>query len=139
AGDDQQHPGAAHRPDRQRADPGQPAVQRGQPAQSGQLAEPARHPGAARAVGGWVKRRPDAKKGGRGLCGAASGLNAGLVASVTLRRQVNGGAWTTVRQAVYTYYDGTQPFGNQGDLQLATILDGAGNVLDTKYYRYYTP
>src|SRR5207253_2726079 len=31
----------------------------------------------------------------------ASGANAGLVSNVTLRRQTNGGAWTTVRQAAY--------------------------------------
>jgi RHS repeat-associated protein len=68
----------------------------------------------------------------------ASGTNAGLFANVTLRRQVNGGAWTIVRQVDYGYYDGVQPYGNAGDLQTATIKDGAGNALDTKYYRYYT-
>jgi hypothetical protein len=69
----------------------------------------------------------------------ASGVNAGLVAGLTLRRQVNGGPWSTVRQAVYAYYDGTQPYGNAGDLQTTTILDGNNNVLDTTYFRYYTP
>ena len=68
-----------------------------------------------------------------------SGVNAGLLQNVTLRRQVNGGAWTTIRQAVYTYYDGTQPYGNAGDLQTEQIEDAAGHVLDTTYYRYYTP
>jgi RHS repeat-associated protein len=68
----------------------------------------------------------------------ASGPNAGLLATVTLRRQVNGGAWTVVRQAAYAYYDGVQLYGNAGDLQTATIKDAAGNALDTKYYRYYT-
>ncbi len=63
---------------------------------------------------------------------------AGLLSGVTLRRQVNGGAWSTVRQAQYTYYDGVLAHGNQGDLMLAQVLDGAGNVLDTNYYRYYT-
>jgi RHS repeat-associated protein len=67
-----------------------------------------------------------------------SGVNAGLVASLTLRRQVNGGPWSTVRQASYTYYDGTQPYGNAGDLQTASIEDANGNILDTTYYRYYT-
>jgi RHS repeat-associated protein len=69
----------------------------------------------------------------------ASGTNAGLLQNVTLRRQVGGGSWSTVRQVNYAYYDGTQPYGNAGDLQTATILDGAGNTLDTKYYRYYQP
>jgi RHS repeat-associated protein len=66
--------------------------------------------------------------------------NAGVMASTTLRRQVNGGAWTTVRVVNYDYYDGTsnKPFGNLGDLRTATILDGNNNVIDTMYYRYYT-
>jgi RHS repeat-associated protein len=65
--------------------------------------------------------------------------NAGLLSGVTLRTQVNGGAWTTVQQVQYTYYDGTQQYGgNPGDLMTATVTDGSGNVLDTNYYRYYT-
>jgi YD repeat-containing protein len=67
----------------------------------------------------------------------ASGTNQGLIASVVLRRQVNGGSWSTVREVDYSYYDGTQSYGNAGDLQKAVIKDGGGNVLDTKYYRYY--
>jgi hypothetical protein len=65
--------------------------------------------------------------------------NAGLLGNVTLRRQINGGAWTTVRQVQYAYYDGTQQYGgNLGDLMTATVEDGSGNVLSTSYYRYYT-
>jgi RHS repeat-associated protein len=66
-------------------------------------------------------------------------VNAGLLANVTLRRQVNGGAWSTVRQVAYTYYDGTSTdtHGNIGDLRLATVSDGSGTVLETSYYRYY--
>src|SRR5439155_16670390 len=47
---------------------------------------------------------------------AAPDLNAGLLANVTLRRQLNGGSWTTVRQVAYDYYDGTsqKPYGNLG-------------------------
>ncbi|MFL5246024.1 MAG: RHS repeat-associated core domain-containing protein [Gemmataceae bacterium] len=37
----------------------------------------------------------------------------------------------------YAYYDGVQSFGNLHDLQTAKLKDGAGNVLDTRYYRYY--
>jgi hypothetical protein len=71
---------------------------------------------------------------------ASPDLNAGRLASVTLRRQVNGGAWTTVRKVAYDYYDGTaqKPYGNLGDLRTATLLDGSGNRLDTNSYRYYT-
>src|SRR5262249_33222077 len=66
--------------------------------------------------------------------------NAGLLANVTLRRQVNGGTWSTVRQVAYDYYDGTtgKPYGNLGDLRRATVLDGNNNARDTSYYRYYT-
>jgi hypothetical protein len=67
-----------------------------------------------------------------------SGVNAGLLSNVTLRRQVNGGSWTIVRQVAYTYYDGTtDTHGNVNDLKLAVIEDSGGNALDTKYYRYY--
>ena len=68
-----------------------------------------------------------------------TGVNAGLLSNVTLRQQTNGGAWTTIQQVQYTYYDGTTSYGNQGDLELAQTEDGSGNVLDTDYYRYYTP
>jgi hypothetical protein len=65
--------------------------------------------------------------------------NAGLLSNVTLRTQVNGGAWSIVQQVAYTYYDGTQQYGgNLGDLMTATVEDGSGNVLSTSYYRYYT-
>jgi RHS repeat-associated protein len=69
----------------------------------------------------------------------SSGVNSGLLQSVVLRRQVNGGAWTVVRQVQYAYYDGTQSYGNAGDLMTATVQDGSGNTIDTSYYRYYTP
>jgi YD repeat-containing protein len=66
--------------------------------------------------------------------------NAGLLNGVTLRRQVNGGAWAVVQQVQYAYYDGTQQYGgNLGDLMTATVLDGSNNVLSTSYYRYYMP
>jgi hypothetical protein len=72
---------------------------------------------------------------------ASPDLNAGQISNITLRRQVNGGAWTIVRQVSYDYYDGTsqKPYGNLGDLRLATIKDANGNAIDTDYYRYYTP
>jgi RHS repeat-associated protein len=49
---------------------------------------------------------------------------------------------TIVRQAVYSYYDGSysgdNAYGNAGDLKTVTIEDGSGNMLDESYYRYYT-
>jgi len=51
--------------------------------------------------------------------------NVGLLGSMTLCRQVNGGAWSTVRQVQYGYYDGTQQYGGTlGDLMAATVEDG---------------
>jgi hypothetical protein len=68
----------------------------------------------------------------------SSGVNAGLLAGVTLRTKVNGGSWSTVRQVQYGYYDGTQTYGGSaGDLMTATVLDAGSNVLDVSYYRYY--
>src|SRR5262249_47178500 len=68
-----------------------------------------------------------------------SGPNAGLLSNVTLRRQTSSsGPWTIVRQVDYTYYNGSEPFGNIGDLKTAIVRDAAGNALDTNYYRYYT-
>jgi hypothetical protein len=64
--------------------------------------------------------------------------NAGNLSQVVLRRQTNGGSWSTVRQVVYGYYVSTDSHGNLGDLKTATIEDGSGNSLDTDYYRFYT-
>jgi RHS repeat-associated protein len=61
-----------------------------------------------------------------------------LLSNVTLRRETNCGPFSTVRQTDYTYYDGA-PNGNAGDLKTETLKDGAGNPLDTTYYRYYIP
>jgi RHS repeat-associated protein len=66
------------------------------------------------------------------------GVNAGLLQNVTLERQTDGGPQNVVRQVAYTYYDGTQPYGNPGDLMLAQVEDANGAVLDTSYYRFYT-
>ncbi|MCI0684777.1 MAG: hypothetical protein L0Y71_21985, partial [Gemmataceae bacterium] len=68
----------------------------------------------------------------------ASGANAGEISSVVQRRQVNGGAWNTIRTVDYTHYDGVEANGNARDLKTAKIKDASGNVLDTFYYRYYT-
>ena len=64
--------------------------------------------------------------------------NAGKVASVTLRQQVNAGGFTAVRKAEYAYYEGVESFGTLGDLKTVAVRDGSGTVLDTTYYRYHT-
>jgi streptogramin lyase len=70
----------------------------------------------------------------------ASDPNKGLLQSVVLRRSTDGGTtWSTVRQALYSYYATLDVKGNLGDLHTAQVEDGAGNVLDTSYYRYYRP
>ena len=65
--------------------------------------------------------------------------NTGLLSSVQLRRPNGQGGWTLIQQVVYSYYDGTQSYGNLGDLKTASVEDAQGDVLDTDYYRYYTP
>jgi hypothetical protein len=45
------------------------------------------------------------------------------------RRSTNGGSsWTTVRQVAYGYYDGTQSYGNSGDLMTATVQPEKGTA-----------
>ncbi len=66
-----------------------------------------------------------------------SGVNQGLYSNITLRRQVNGGSWSVIRQVDYTYYNTGEANGNPNDLKSTTVRDAAGNPLDTTYYRYY--
>ncbi|MDW8267040.1 MAG: hypothetical protein RMJ52_17095, partial [Gemmataceae bacterium] len=65
------------------------------------------------------------------------GVNAGLIASITQRRRVGSGSWSTVRKAEYVYYDGVEPHGSTGDLKKVVVKDAADAVLETSYYRYY--
>jgi hypothetical protein len=65
------------------------------------------------------------------------GVNAGLIASITQRRRVGAGPWSTVRKAEYLYYDGVEPHGSAGDLKKVVVKDAADAVLETSYYRYY--
>jgi len=77
-----------------------------------------------------------------------SGVNEGLLSSVTLRQSTDGGTdWQYLQSIQYTYYDGTDyaSCGNAGDLMTATIEDPSGTYLapvwtsiSTDYYRYYT-
>ncbi len=53
--------------------------------------------------------------------------------TATLRRQVGGGAWSTVRSVAYTLGSG----GSSGQVVLAVVRDAAGAALETSYNRYY--
>ena len=64
-----------------------------------------------------------------------SGVNAGLLKTVQL---LHGSSATPDRQVEYAYWDGTTSGGNAGMLQKAEVRDGAGNVIDTSFYRYFT-
>ena len=63
----------------------------------------------------------------------------GLIYNVQLRRSNGQGGWTILQQVDYEYYGSSESYGNLDDLKTATTRDGDGNVLDTQYYRYYTP
>jgi RHS repeat-associated protein len=71
----------------------------------------------------------------------SGGVNDGKVESVTLRRQVGSGSWTTIRKVEYAYYTGTesagQDHGTAGDLKTAVVKDSGGVVLDQQYFRYF--
>ncbi len=62
----------------------------------------------------------------------------GRVSNVQLRRgPTTSGPWTVIRQVDYHYYGGSDPNGNNGDLQRAIVKDGSASLIGTKYYRYY--
>jgi len=59
---------------------------------------------------------------------------------VTLRRQVNAGAWTDIRRVLYEYYADAENFGSAGDLKRARIQvpqDSTWADSEIHYYRYY--
>ncbi len=68
-------------------------------------------------------------------------MGAGQLAKEVLKQTITGTTTTnlTVRKVKYAYYNPGDAFGNAGNLKTVTVLDGADNVLDTTYYRYYTP
>ena len=67
----------------------------------------------------------------------SSGTNSGLLDSVTERRKVGTGSWSTVRTTAYTYYDGSTASGLARELKTAVVKDASSNILDQNYYRYY--
>lgn len=67
----------------------------------------------------------------------AGDANAGKLASVAWHQCAGDVIGSKVRSVGYTYYGPDSVNGGFGDLRTATISDGAGNAIDTKYYRYY--
>ncbi|MCD4825546.1 MAG: cadherin-like domain-containing protein, partial [Phycisphaerae bacterium] len=63
--------------------------------------------------------------------------NAGKIQTVQRRHPDGEGGWDVVQQVEYAYYTDGESNGNLGDLKTATIQDGSGNSIETKYYRYY--
>ena len=64
----------------------------------------------------------------------------GQATALTLRSQVNGGAWNPIRKVVYEYYADGESYGSPGDLKRArTQVPQGGGWADVQihYYRYY--
>ena len=73
-----------------------------------------------------------------------NGQSVEMISSIVQQEQLAGQVNpSTVRQVVYSYYDGSysgdNTYGNAGDLKTATVEDASGNVINEYYYRYYTP
>ncbi len=66
----------------------------------------------------------------------------GTVSQIAVNRHTDSNPDTTIRQVVFTYYDGSQVGGNAGDLMLAQVQEPNGqgmmSTFDTYYYRYDT-
>ncbi len=62
--------------------------------------------------------------------------NVGMISNVTMKNSTGGSG--IVRQVAYAYYDSITDTagGSATDLKSATIEDGAGNPIDTTFYRY---
>jgi hypothetical protein len=63
-----------------------------------------------------------------------------VLSSVLLRRQVDGGDWTNVSQALYTYYGDGEVSGSLNDLQTVETQvweNDSWTSTGTSYYRYY--
>ncbi len=67
-----------------------------------------------------------------------TGPDSGRLSTITQQQKVPG-TWTTFRVATYVYYESGDANGNAGDLESETITDGSDNVLQSEYWRYYTP
>ncbi len=67
----------------------------------------------------------------------SDGPNAGMKQSAVTRRQAADGSWAVLRREDYAYYDGVEAYGSLGDVKTVTTRDAAGNILGTRYTRYY--
>jgi hypothetical protein len=66
-----------------------------------------------------------------------SGVNTGLLSTVTQEYKIGSGSFTTIATATYTYYgSGLDPNGEEGDLETAIVEDASSNILSATYYRY---
>ena len=70
-----------------------------------------------------------------------AGPNIGFVSNVALSRGASVATLQIVQQVAFTYYEGTQSYGNRGDLRSMTLEtgDATPSAIDTVYYRWYTP
>jgi YD repeat-containing protein len=74
-----------------------------------------------------------------------SGANSGKISSIVLGNktwdtglsQSEPGSYSTVRQAIPSYYASGVSGGNAGDLELMQTEDAGSNVLDTQFFRYF--
>jgi hypothetical protein len=67
----------------------------------------------------------------------SSGVNEGLLYTVTQEYKVGSGSWTTIETATNTYYPSGDDYGLAGELETAIVTDAGGNIMSAAYYRYY--
>lgn len=67
-----------------------------------------------------------------------SGVNTGLLSTVTKRQKIGTGSWQTVQSLEYSYYGSSSANGQAGNLQSVVEKDDGGTTTDSTYYRYYT-
>jgi len=67
-----------------------------------------------------------------------SGSNQNRISTALLRRSSDGVNWTPIRQVSFTYYGSSESYGSLNDLKSMVVKDASGNVISTRYYRYYT-
>jgi len=70
----------------------------------------------------------------------STGDNAGRLEYVTLRRQVDGGAWANLQRLKCEYFGPGVSYGHQGDLKRVTVQQWNGSAWDDlriAMYRYY--
>jgi RHS repeat-associated protein len=58
--------------------------------------------------------------------------------NILQRYRIGSGDWVNLRSATYQLCEAGEPYGSTNDLKYVFIKDGAGNLIDEYYYRYYT-